>query len=363
MSAGATRHVVMVTYGEPPTAAFLDQLTYSWRILLGLTRKVDAIPRALLPVIALARARGRSQLWRRHRYGSPLEAITERQARGLSEVLAAADPGAHWRMHVAYEYRDPLLADLVRSLPEDEPVWVVPLYAAESAFTHALSREAVAGRRGPLFVLGALSPQLLAQAAAAHVLALTNLEREWRGPNVALVLAAHGTVLDPPKPLQTGRESTEAVCAAIASRLSGSFGMIVNGWLNHTRGGRWTEPPIDQALEQVKAAGYSRVVYYPYGFLADNAESELEGRLFLKNAGVEAKHLPCLNESPVLLQLLARQLQQCVASCAPGGDRSDVTPSGCARMCQPSAAVRGSCDICAVPEPRDATREPLVLAR
>jgi protoheme ferro-lyase len=363
MNAPSNRHVVLVTYGEPPAASFVDQLTYSWRILLGLTRKVDAIPRAVLPVIALARARGRWQLWRRERYGSPLEAITERQARGMSELLAGADPDAGWRVHVAYEYRQPLLADLVQSLPQDEPVWVVPLYAADSAFTHALSREAVAGRSGPVFVLGALSPQLLAQASAAHVQALTNLEREWRGPKVALVLAAHGTVLDPPKPLNTGRASTEALAAAIASRLSGSFGMVVNGWLNHTRGGRWTEPPIDQALEQVKAAGYSRVVYYPYGFLADNAESELEGRLFLKNAGVEAKHLPCLNESPVLLELLARQLQQCVASCEPAADRAHSSTPGCARVCQPSAAVRGSCEICAVPAARDASREPLVLAR
>jgi protoheme ferro-lyase len=366
MSVRATRHVVLVTYGEPPTAAFFEQLTYSWRILLGLTRKVDAIPRPLLPVIALARARGRWQLWRQHRYGSPLEAITERQARGLSEVLAAADPGANWRMHVAYEYREPLLADLVRSLPQDEPVWVVPLYAAESAFTHALSREAVEGRPGPLFVLSALSPQLLAQASAAHVLALTNLEREWRGPNVALVLAAHGTVLEPPKPLDTGREATEALAAAIAARVAGSFGLIVNGWLNHTRGGRWTEPPIEQALARVKAAGYSRVVYYPYGFLADNAESELEGRMALVNAGLEARHLPCLNDSPVLLELLARQLLACVGSCGPsdGRVRASADSDGCARLCLPSEPGQGSCAVCALPPTRSgAAREPLVLSR
>jgi hypothetical protein len=40
---------------------------------------------------------------------------------------------------------------------------------------------------------------------------------------VALVLAAHGTVLEPPKPLDTGREATEALCAATAPRLSDRF--------------------------------------------------------------------------------------------------------------------------------------------
>ena len=310
MTALATRHVVLVTYGEPPTASFLDQLTYSWRILLGLTRKVDAIPRPLLPVIALARARGRRQLWRRHRYASPLEPVTERQMRVMSNLLGSDAPAIRWRAHVAYEYRAPLLTDLVAALPQDETVCVVPMYAAESAFTHALSREAVASRPGPVYVLDALSPEALADASAAHVMSMT-AEGGWSGPDVALVLAAHGTVLDPPKPLDTGRESTEALCKAIASRLSPHFGLVVNGWLNHTRGGRWTEPAIEAALARVRAAGFSRVVYFPYGFLADNAESELEGRIALSTvADLEARHLPCLNDSPGLMAILAQQIRQ-----------------------------------------------------
>src|SRR5204862_7559561 len=32
-----SHHVILLTYGEPPTASFVDQLVYSWRILLGLT--------------------------------------------------------------------------------------------------------------------------------------------------------------------------------------------------------------------------------------------------------------------------------------------------------------------------------------
>jgi protoheme ferro-lyase len=313
MSAGPARHVVLVTYGEPPTPSFLDQLTYSWRILLGLTRKVDAIPKPLLPVIALARARGRRQLWRQYDYGSPLEPITERQARSLGRALAAAEPAVDWRVHVAYEYRPPLLSDFVATIPAGEPITVVPLYAAESAFTHALSREACEVHRERVSVLDALPLEVLADASAAHVLAGT-ADAGWRGSDVALVLAAHGTVLEPPKPLDTGREATEALCGAIRTRLSGHFGMVINGWLNHTRGGRWTEPAMEQALAQVRAAGFSKVVYYPYGFLADNAESELEGRVILEtvaaaHAGFQSRHLACLNDSPLLIGLLAEQVR------------------------------------------------------
>ena len=72
MTAGPGKHVVLVTYGEPPTPAFVEQLVYSWRILIGLTRTVAPIPRPLVPMIALARARGRSRAWKASGYASPL---------------------------------------------------------------------------------------------------------------------------------------------------------------------------------------------------------------------------------------------------------------------------------------------------
>jgi hypothetical protein len=66
------RHVVLITYGEPPTPDYFVQLKYSWRILLGLTRAVAPIPAVALPIIALSRARLRNLMWTAERYGSPL---------------------------------------------------------------------------------------------------------------------------------------------------------------------------------------------------------------------------------------------------------------------------------------------------
>ena len=308
-----TRHVVLVTYGEPPDPSFVDQLVYSWRILIGLTRSVAPIPMPLVPVIALSRARGRTRLWNRYRYRSPLEPITERQAHGLGGALADVN-GADWRVHVAYEFRRPLVADVLRAIPRDEPVVVVPMYAADSAFTHELSRgiakTIVSGEPSrDIRVAGALDDEALADLSATHVLAHT-ADEGWRGASVALVLAAHGTVLNPRKPIATGLVATQRLSDAIAARLSPHFGFVSNGWLNHTRGGKWTEPAIDKALAQSAATGVTRVVYYPYGFLADNAESELEGRMALEGlpAGVESRHLPCLNESEALAALIVRSI-------------------------------------------------------
>lgn len=307
-----TRHVVLVTYGEPPTPAFVDQLVYSWRILIGLTRSVAPIPVPLIPLIALARARGRTRLWNSYRYGSPLEAVTERQAHRLGQALADVN-GADWRVQVAYEFRRPLVAEVLRGIPRDEPAIVVPMYAADSSFTHELSRGiaralVAADPSRHIRVAGALDAEALADLSARHVLAHTS-DAEWRGDKVALVLAAHGTVLNPTTPIATGLAATQRLCDAIAARLAPHFGVVVNGWLNHTRGGRWTEPAIGKALAQASAAGATRIVYYPYGFLADNAESELEGRMALEQvAGVESRHLGCLNDSDALAALIAQDI-------------------------------------------------------
>lgn len=305
-----TKHVVLVTYGEPPTPSFADQLAYSWRILVGLTRTVAPIPRPLLPLIAVARARGRRRMWSEHGYGSPLEPITERQAGRVRDALSAGG-GEAWQVHTAYEFRRPLLADALAAIPTSEPVWIAPMYAADSAFTHALSRStaALCGRTGvgAAQVLGALDGHALAELSVAHVLEHT---ADWRGNDVALVLAAHGTVLNPPTPIDTGLAATEALRHGIASRLAPHFGLVTHGWLNHTRGGKWTDPPIEEALQHVADAGFTRVVYYPYGFLADNAESELEGRIALaQQRDLEARHLPCLNDSEALASALAQQIR------------------------------------------------------
>ena len=308
-----TRHVVLVTYGEPPDANWFDQLVYSWRILVGLTLTVAPIPRYVLPMIAVKRASARTSLWRAEKYQSPLETITQNQAEDVGEALRRLSPDENWRVHVAYEFRDPLLSSLLRRLPADEPVTVVPMYAADSAFTHEISRRTAehvnaAGRRTPIRVLSPLDEETFAAICADYV--RTQIEHFGAGgKDWALVLAAHGTLLTPPKPMETGRLATERTAAMISARLKDRFGKIQLGWLNHVYGGQWTEPSAEDALAMLSNEGYKRLVYFPFGFLADNAESELEGRMAIRTrAWLESYHLRCVNDAPELADALARQV-------------------------------------------------------
>lgn len=315
----ANRHVVLVTYGEPPSPGFLAQFRYSWRILLGLTRRVAPIPLWIIPIIALKRARQRRRLWVAQRYASPLEPITRDQAAGLRAILERRAPDTAWRVEVAYEFRNPLVPEVLDRIPAGRRVDLVPLYVAESAFTHALTADAVVrwadARRtagtatAAVRVLPALDEQVFAELSVRYV--REEVGRRGLGPasQWALVLAAHGTLLEPPRPIETGREVTERICSLIRSGLESDFGLITSGWLNHVYGGRWTQPPIEEALAQVARAGYRHVVYYPYGFCADNAESELEGRVALQALPeLAVEHLRCLNASPRHLEALAAQV-------------------------------------------------------
>lgn len=313
----AVRHVVLITYGEPPRARFGDQLKYSWRILLGLTRSVAPIPVVVLPFIALQRAQFRVNLWRKEKYESPLEPITRAQAKAVGEALRAQEPKTEWQVHVAYEFRDPLLTTVLDRLPATEPVDVLPMYVADSAFTHEITRRTLdawmekryaGGRPAPARVVPPLSEEEFADLAAGHVLKQIKA-RNIGGRDWALVLAAHGTLLEPQKPIETGRGATECIAAGIAERCAGFFGATQIGWLNHVYGGQWTQPPADEALKMLREQGYEKIVYYPFGFAADNAESQLEGRLALRTQlRLQAQHLPCLNDAPDYMAALARSV-------------------------------------------------------
>ena len=309
------RHVVLVTYGEPPRPSFPAQLRYSWRLLVGLTRTVASLPAASLPLLAVARASARVASWRRERFQSPLEPITHAQAEGLAAALAAAAPGVGWNVSVAYEFRDPLLADVLASLPPGEPVDVVPMYAVDSAFTHQLARKVLGrmhrlgGRPRSARVLPPLSTSGLAELAVAHVRAELRRRLVRCGEDTALVLVAHGTLANPSRGFETGRAATEQLAEEISRRLRAEFGAIVLGWLNQSLGGPWTQPSAERALREVVERGYRRVIYFPFGFLADNAESLLEGRRALRaEPSLEAIHLSCWNAAPELMTAIARQV-------------------------------------------------------
>ena len=305
-----TKHVVLVTYGEPTSASFAEHWSYSWLLMQGVARSTADISPARLPFVALRRTRERSRLWRKHQYRSPLEPHTLAQAAQLRNALARQSNDA-WKIHVGYEFREPLFLDVIKRLPRKETVIVVPMYPAASGFTHELSKQSAKyidfRRPAPIIVLPPLSVERLASISADHV--MQSIPAGISPDKSALVLGARGSLLHPPKQVETGRITLEKLGHAIARRLTPTFGMVATGWLNYGRGELWTQPSIRETFRRVGEAAFRDVICFPYGFLADNSESQLYGQLSAASRPeLKVRFVSCLNGSYELAEALAREV-------------------------------------------------------
>jgi protoheme ferro-lyase len=324
--------VILSTYGEPTRNSFPDQWMYSYRILQGLTRKIAKIPKPVLPLIATARARGRVKLWSEHQFLSPLEALHEQTVDALAAELDRRGHSKHLVVTSAYEFRRPGLAEALRALRHQgcSHACVVPMYIADGDFTDGMTRIGVelALRRSKNWADHHVSYCSLSgsDAAADHLArtladhCLTSMsERGLRTPakDWAIMLAAHGTVVTPPPGVDNGLLPFGRVLSRLRSILRPHVGLVRVGWLNHTRGGKWTTPAIGHALPCVQNRGFRNLVYFPWGFTTDNAETALEGRIALRDLKTpfdRVEYLPCLNTSGAFVSLLADRITERVHS-------------------------------------------------
>jgi ferrochelatase len=194
---------------------------------------------------------------------------------------------------------------------------IVPLYVLHSDFTDGITArdlrtyQAQAKQPLPPTTLLSFRPHLdtLAEIMAGYI--RTQVRALGLTPEAcretALLCGCHGTGIHPPKGIEdTGYEDTYGLFCRIEAQLRDEFGPIAIGWLNHRLGGDWTSPTLEQSAKAVQAEGIRSVVYYPFGFLGDNAETCLEGKVVLREVGIESyHHLPCLNTDPAFIRFLA----------------------------------------------------------
>lgn len=326
--------IVLITYGEPQRNSFAEQWVYSYRILKGLTRKIAPIPSPLLPIIATARARGRVKMWAEHNFSSQLEPLHLETAQALQQELGVREKAVEQEVIVthAYEFRRPMLSEALDELAARgcERAVVVPMYVADGDFTHGMTRFAVddALRRLPAASIwrqpGRLSMCSLTGAAADEAqLARTMAEyclsmMRSRGVSTpdqswAVLLAAHGTVITSPPEVDNGLSHFGRILIQMKRQLRPHVGLVRVGWLNHTRGGKWTTPTVGEALQYVRDRGFENLVYFPWGFTTDNAETALEGRVALAELDppmARVEYLDAINAHEPFIRLMA----DCIAA-------------------------------------------------
>ncbi|MGC9328885.1 MAG: ferrochelatase [Candidatus Hinthialibacter sp.] len=316
--------VVLITYGEPEANSFLEQWKFSNRILFKLTRLVAPIPKAAVPLIGAWRGYGRRKTWREERYISPLETITRRQADFTQKALNARNDGNAWRVHIAYEFRRPSLDEVLRQIRDQacEQLILVPMYLPISDFTSGISQrdfqrfQEANGRPLPeaRMVVFRSCHREISHVMADYVrrqlenLGIMGEQRKEYG----LLLGCHGTVMTPPPGISdAGYCDTKQAYDNLEEELKPEFKSVAIGWLNHRLGGEWTSPTLHASVQTMLDQGIENLIYFPFGFLADNAETQLEGRMILRDLGVEKyHHLPCVNDDPKFMEFLVERIMQ-----------------------------------------------------
>ena len=248
--------------------------------------------------------------------GSPLAAITRRQAQALQERL-----GDSVRVEFAMRYGNPGIASAVEKLVAKgcTRILAAPLYPQYCAATTASANDALfaaiaAMRRQP--ALRTLPPYYddpihieTLRANLARQLAELDFEPQ------RLLLSFHGM---PKRTLELG-DPYHCHCQKTARLLGDALGRDVDIAFQSRFGrAKWLEPATDATLAAYPGKGVQRIAIAAPGFSADCLETieelGIRGReTFLAAGGTHFARLDCLNDSPegmaMLERLIGRELE------------------------------------------------------
>lgn len=318
--------VLVVTYGEVEKLTLRNLWPSSRRILKVITSQIVKVPRFLVYLIADYRSTKHFINWRRSGYRSSLMAINRAQRARLEECLrerrGELPPDADVDVLDAYYFVPPYLEEMLRELRRTyDGIVIVPMIPVESAFSCGVACRMVEEAYGNERYGSVRLMNRFWSDEALHTIYLDHLfaELERAGfvhseEKLGLVLVIHGTLVrdragNPPK-VFTGLDETGRFFEMMKRRIMADprnpFSDIRQGCMNHSAGGEWTSESVEKALLEFRREGCGGVVMFPYGFFADNSETEYEARRLLESAGFPRTHyVRCINDSPAFAGWLA----------------------------------------------------------
>ena len=250
---------------------------------------------------------------------SPITALTERQAAGLSERLAAA--GRALPVYVGMRNWHPLLPDTLRRMHADGRRHAVGFIAAPH---HSYSscqqyRENVADARGQLrdatrgdidvtYVGSWFEHPLFIEVNARHVrAAIDRLPTALRG-EARIIFTAHSIPKSMADASRYGEQLRESG-RLVAERLGGRAWALVF----QSRSGRpedpWLEPDVCAYLRNEKAQGLKAAVLCPIGFVCDHIEVlydlDREAADVCREIGLPMTRAEAVNDDPLFLDMMA----------------------------------------------------------
>ena len=254
------------------------------------------------------------QVWTEE--GSPLAAITKRQARALAGAF-----GDNVVVDYAMRYGKPAIAERVAALKSQgcERIMIAPLYPQYCAATTATANDEAfaqlrrmrwqpAVRTLPPYHDDPLYIDALKRSVEESLAAL-DFEPQ------AIVASFHGM---PQRTLELG-DPYHCHCQKTARLLGQALGKeLTIAFQSRFGRAKWLEPATDVTLAALPARGVTRIAILAPGFSADCLETleelAIRGReTFLAAGGTDFAYLPCLNDSgpgvEMLRSILGRELE------------------------------------------------------
>jgi protoporphyrin/coproporphyrin ferrochelatase len=259
-------------------------------------------------------ARAYREIWTGE--GSPLAAVTQRQAAALADAF-----GPEVIVDHAMRYGRPAIADRLDALRAAgcERILIAPLYPQYCAATTASALDAVFAHLGRSRVQPAIRTLPPYYDDPIYITALRkNLEAalaELDFEPQALIASFHSM----PVRTRTLGDPYHRHCLRTAALLSEAMGReLLVAFQSRFGRAKWLEPATERLLAELPGRGVTKAAIFAPGFAADCLETleelAIRGRAtFLAAGGSDFAYLPCLNDSgygvTMLRALLARELE------------------------------------------------------
>ena len=247
------------------------------------------------------------QVWTEE--GSPLAAITARQARALEGAF-----GPNVIVDHAMRYGLPAISHRIDALKAQgcERILIAPLYPQYCAATTATANDEVFARLRHMRWQPAVrtlppyydDPTYIAALKETAEAELAKLHFEPR----TLVASFHGM---PERTLHLG-DPYHCHCRKTARLLGEAMGRELTVAFQSRFGrAKWLEPATDKVLQDLPGKGVKKIAILAPGFSADCLETleelAIRGReTFLAAGGTDFAYLPCLNDSAPGIDMLRR---------------------------------------------------------
>jgi ferrochelatase len=316
--------VLVATYGEVEQLSLRSLYPSSWRILQLITSRIANLPLPLKAFIALMRSLRRKREWKKLGYRPKLAQINRAQTQALAKRLDTikqlSGRKVEFVVRDAYYFIEPYYEDVLNEVKAScHAVIVVPMIPIESEFACGVGCALALEHFGnDIFERVRVIKHLWNNEEFIRLCVNRIFEKyePRQGHKVGLALVAHGTLVKDTKgeelKLNTGYKETltfyERLKTAIEHDARNRFASVKLGAMNHKFGGTWMPQTLERALEEFQTEGIEEVVIFPFGFLADNSEADLEAVMQVRAAGYPMQYIPCLNDSPGFMDWLAKRV-------------------------------------------------------